>query len=127
MHGRSRQNLIIHFDDNSAPEFEPFEFFSRARQKLIVLLSKTALERDDPWQKAIKEMLRHEEKCKNQNCKENGWNELKIIDVEYIGITDDEVTRFENFIYDEPPESNIFQDIADIVSLAWDFDFFYLL
>ena len=30
------------------------------------------------------------ENCKNQNCIENGWSKLKVVDVEYIGLTQDE-------------------------------------
>ena len=36
-------------------------------------------------------MLRHEEKCENSKCKENGWDKLKVIEVEYIGLTEEEV------------------------------------
>ena len=35
--------------------------------------------------KAMKEMFEHHETCENQECKENGWDKLKVIDVEYIG------------------------------------------
>ena len=36
-------------------------------------------------------MLSHDQKCKNKKCKENGWNKLKVVDVEYIGCTEDEI------------------------------------
>ena len=41
-------------------------------------------------------MLKHEETCKNRECKENGWNKLKVVDVEYVGLTHDEVKELEN-------------------------------
>ena len=41
-------------------------------------------------------MSRHEEKCKNETCKEKGWNKLKVADIEYFGFTDDEVKELEN-------------------------------
>ena len=35
-------------------------------------------------------MLRHEEKCENSKCKENEWDTLKVIEVEYFGLTQDD-------------------------------------
>ena len=41
----------------------------------------------------MKEILTHDRKCENEKCKENRWNELKVVDVEYIGFTEDEVKK----------------------------------
>ena len=45
--------------------------------------------------------MTHDQKCKNKKCKENGWEKLKVVDVEYIGLTQDEVKLLEKSI-DEP-------------------------
>ena len=91
--GCEQNNLIIHFDD--AISYTYYECFSRARQNLIVIIGKSYLEGylEDP----IKEILTHEEKCKHQNCKENGLDKLKVVDVEYIGFSDNEVKQFFRF------------------------------
>ena len=60
-----------------------------------MISSKSGLEIDDPFRKTIRGLLKHEEKCENQKCKEQGWDKLKVIDVEYIGLTDDEVKELE--------------------------------
>ena len=84
--GCEQNNLIIHFDYTGYgyTGYTIFECFSRARQNLIVIISQTELKENSAFQNAINEMLRHEEKCENQKCKENGWNKLKVVDVEYI-------------------------------------------
>ena len=86
--GCEQNNLILHIDDASGGAFV-FEGFSRARQNLIVIISQTELKRNYPFQNTIKEMLTHEKKCKNQQCKENGSDKLKVVDVEYIGLKDE--------------------------------------
>ena len=50
-------------------------------------ISKTILGKTITFQKTIKEILTHDQKCENETCKENGLNTLKVVDVEYIGIT----------------------------------------
>ena len=50
----------------------------------------TELKYNDSFPNTIKEMLKHEEKCNNETCKVNGWDKLKVIEVEYIGFTVDE-------------------------------------
>ena len=92
--GCEQDNLIIHFDDVLIDSIF-FESFSRARKSLIVISSKSGLEIDNPFRKTIRGLLKHEEKCENQKCKEQGWDKLKVIDVEYIGLTDDEVKELE--------------------------------
>ena len=82
--GCEQDNLIIHFDYvlNDAPYFERF---SRARQNLIGILEETTLLFVDyPFPSTMNEMLKHEENCENEKCKENGWDKLKVVDVEYI-------------------------------------------
>ena len=78
-----------------------------------MILSRTYLEtvckyskRFSTIQNTIKEILTHERKCENQKCKEKGWSTLKVIDVEYIGLTDDEVQTFENFYKSDDGKSN---------------------
>ena len=39
--------------------------------------------------RTIKEMFKHEETCTNPKCEENGWNTLKVVDLECIGLTQD--------------------------------------
>ena len=56
-------------------------------------------------------MLRHEEKCKNSKCKEKGWNKLKVVDVEYLGDTDDEVNKLENAIDPYKDNSSVLPDL----------------
>ena len=80
--GCEQDNIILHFDALYA-HYPIFECFARARKILIVILSKTVLEGDHPFQKAIKETMKHEETCKNEVCKEKRWDKLKVVNVEY--------------------------------------------
>ena len=84
--GCEQNNLIIHFDYaySGTPSFE---CFSRARQNLIVIISKSILEENHTFQNTIKEILTHDQKCENEKCQENEWTKLKFVDVEYIGLT----------------------------------------
>ena len=94
--GCEQNNLIIHIGDafGSTPHLE---WFSRARQNLILIISRTQLRRNDPFQYTIKEILTHDQKCKNQKCKENGWDKLKFVDTEYIGLTPEEIFEILDF------------------------------
>ena len=93
--GCEQNNLVVHFDYAIGGTLA-FECFSRARQNLFVIISKTQLEQNETLANAIKEMLRHEEKCENKSCKDNELDKLKVVDVEYFGLNDDEVKKFEN-------------------------------
>ena len=76
---------------NDAPYFERF---SRARQNLTGILDETTLLFVDyPFPSTMNEMLKHEENCENEKCKENGWDKLKVINVEYIGAPHDGVNH----------------------------------
>ena len=98
--GCEQNNLIIHFDYTYG--YNPcFECFSRARQNLIVMIGKTYLERNRTLPNTIKEILTHGQKCENERCKENGLDQLKVVDVEFIGFTEDEVRKLKN-----EPDSN---------------------
>ena len=56
-----------------------------------MVLNKDDLEGNHPFEAAMKQMLKHEVTCDNQTCKQNGWDKMKVIDVEYIGLTDADV------------------------------------
>ena len=82
--GCEQNNIILHFDE-LFDHYPVFECFSRARQNLIIVVSKRVLEGDHPVPKAIKEILKHEDKCERDTCKENLWYKWKVANVEYIG------------------------------------------
>ena len=42
-------------------------------------------------------MLVHDQKCKNQKCKENGLDKLKVVEVEYIGRMEEEIQNLLDF------------------------------
>ena len=84
-----------------------FECFSRARQNLIVIIYKKYFEKDNAFQNATKEILTHGQKCENETCKENGWNKLIVVDVEYIGLTHDEIeSLFDPSVCSESEDSD---------------------
>ena len=86
--GCEQDTLIIHLKDLYS-NHRSFETLSRARKNMIMIVDKRSLEnkRSPPglFHKTIKEILKHHETCENQKCKENGWEKLKVIDVEYTG------------------------------------------
>ena len=43
----------------------------------------------------------HDQKCENETCKENELDKWKVVDVEYIGFTEDERRKLKN-----EPDSN---------------------
>ena len=67
-------------------ELHCFSFRGKASENII---RKSDLHdyNDFAFPKTIKDILTHDQKCKNKKCKENGLNELKVVDVEYIGLT----------------------------------------
>ena len=86
--GCEQNNLIFHIlDGYASPIF--MECFSRARETLMVILSKE----ENYFSNTIKEILTHDQQCENRKCKQYGWNELKVVDVEYIGCTADKVKQ----------------------------------
>ena len=92
--GCEQNNLIIHIDD-AFGDTHSYECFSRTTQNLIVIICKSDLEIDWTFQKTVKEILRHDRKCENQRCKENGLTKLKVVDVEYVGLTPSGVKKVE--------------------------------
>ena len=89
--GCEQNNLIFHFHD--AYDDTIFECFSRARENLMVIIDKTSLEKHKAlsFNNTIKEMLRHDRKCENEKCKENG--KLRIEGKDYI-VKDGDVLYF---------------------------------
>ena len=82
-----------------------FECFSRAKN-LNVIISKSNLKKW-PFYNTIKELLIHDQKCENQECKENGWDKWKVVDVEYIGFTHDEIeSLFDPSVCSESEDSD---------------------
>ena len=79
--GAEEENIIFHFNFIT---LDPpiFERFSRARKNLTVILSKPI--RKCVQYNLIDELLRHDKICENPTCKENGWDKLKVIEVEYL-------------------------------------------
>ena len=82
--GCEQDNIILHPALGSYDAV--FECFSRARQNSMVILNKQDLRGVWALPRTFKELLRHEEICNNETCKEKGWDKLKVIDVEYIGL-----------------------------------------
>ena len=78
--------LLLHYSSTSMiyNSYIAFEMISRARQKLLLLMSEGFLHEHEcmsPFQKIIKELSKHEELCENKTCQEHGWSKKKVIEV----------------------------------------------
>ena len=83
--GCEQNNLIVHFWFTVLKDATWFfECFSRVRQNLIVIIDKHYLKSDFAFPNTIREILRHDQNCQNEVCKENALDKLKVVDVEYI-------------------------------------------
>ena len=53
---------------------------------VLVILKQGTVEGEfpPPYENTMREMLTHDQKCENQKCKENGLDQLKVVDVEYV-------------------------------------------
>lgn len=85
--GCEDDTTIIHFSTStilSFPNDVSFELFSRARKKMLIMISEHLLEDYYPFCKTLKELINHdEEECINSYCKEHDWTKKKVINVHY--------------------------------------------
>ena len=78
--GCEKDQLVIHhsglFNYNNQ-----FEYISRARKRLILIMDSKDLESEKPFFEIMKELRNHSETCKNDMCKEHGWNKKEVVEV----------------------------------------------
>ena len=88
-----KNTVIIHLGD-SGNASRLIEFFSKARINLSLIVSRSHLTIGPlAFSRSIREILRHDKRCTNKECKENGWDKLKVVDVEYIGLTEGDLVQ----------------------------------
>ena len=58
-----------------------FEYISRARKRLILIMDSKDLESVYTFYMVMKELRNHSESCKNDMCKEHKWDKKEVIEV----------------------------------------------
>ena len=107
--GCEKDNLVLHCSgliyflnyDNQ------FEYISRARKRLILIMDSKYLESEKPFYMVMKELRNHSESCKNDMCKEHEWDKKEVIEVVEVADEDEPVTR------DVPEEGIESEDESD--------------
>ena len=65
-----------------------FEYISRARKRLILIMDSKYLERGYTFCKVMKELRNHSETCKNEMCREHEWHKKEVVEVVEVGKKD---------------------------------------
>ena len=82
--GCEKENVVIHYSglSNLAGQFE---FISRARKRLVLIIDSNDLDSGNPFFTEMKELRNHSQTCRNMTCQKNNWDKTEVFDVVEIG------------------------------------------
>ena len=115
VHGCEKDNLVIHYSALLNYKNQ-FEYISRARKRLILIMDSKDLESVYTFFNVLKELRNHSESCKNDTCKEHKWDKKEVIEVVEVGDEDEPVTRH---VPEEGIESEVESDESEENEYFW--------
>ena len=111
--GCEEDNVFIHLLSKTLYDYHNYEMFSRARKKLMLMMSENTLNKYRTLCGVVKELRNHEQNCENKACQENGWSKKKVIEVhEVAALKDYEYTDSDK--YNSDPDSSLNDSDSEI-------------
>ena len=117
--GCEEDNVFIHHPKTRDSWYFDFDLLSRARKRLVMMMSEYLLDTYFPFLCTWNVLTNHEENCKNKVCQENGWSNKKVIEVHEVNAlkdyeyTDSDLHDSDSSLYDSDSENNLKSDLSD--------------